>query len=149
MKFIYVFSKLTYTTAILHFLRSFFIVMNTDLEIFVKTRVLLQFYNETRSSHQRCSIKAVLENFAIFTRKDLCWSLFLVKLQAFSPAILLKRDSNIGVASSSFEYCKIFKNNSFEEHLRMAVSDETLIIIRHKNEKVNSFQNKYLSTTKL
>ena len=45
-KFIYeiyicVFSKLTYTTAILHFLRSFFIVMNTDLEIFVKTRVLL------------------------------------------------------------------------------------------------------------
>ena len=25
-----------------------------------------------------------------------CWSLFLIKLQAFRPAILLKRDSNIG-----------------------------------------------------
>ena len=52
----------TCTTAILHFLRRFFIVMNVDLEIFVKTHVLLFFYNETRSS----------QNFAIFTRKHLC-----------------------------------------------------------------------------
>ena len=66
------------------------------LEIFVKTHVLLYFYNETRSSHQRYSAKAVLENFAIFTKK-LCWSPFLVKLQGFSPAVLLKRGSNTGV----------------------------------------------------
>ena len=79
------------------FFFSFFIVMNVDLKIFVKTHVLLYFYNETRSSHQRYSIKARLENFAIFTRKHLCWSLFLVKLQAFRAAILLKRDSNKGV----------------------------------------------------
>ena len=78
------------------FFFSFFIVMNVDLKIFVKTHVLLYFYNETRSSHQRYSTKAVLENFAIFTRK-LCWSLFLVKLQCFSPAILLKRGSSTGV----------------------------------------------------
>ena len=39
-----------------------------------------------RRSHWRCSIKkAVLKNFAIFTGKHLCWSLFLVKLQAFRP----------------------------------------------------------------
>ena len=36
-----------------------------------------------KSSHQRCSIKkAVLKNFAIFTRKRLYWSLSLIKLQA-------------------------------------------------------------------
>ena len=34
------------------------------------------------SSHQRCSIKeAVLNNFAIFRGKHLCWILFLIKLQ--------------------------------------------------------------------
>ena len=37
---------------------------------------------------------SVLTNF---TGKDLCWSLFLIKLQAFKPAYLLKRDSNTGV----------------------------------------------------
>ena len=35
----------------------------------------------------------VPKNFANFTRKLLCWSLFLIKLQA-RPATLLKRDSN-------------------------------------------------------
>ena len=32
--------------------------------------------------------KAVLKHFAIFTGKHLCWSPFLIKLQAFSPAIV-------------------------------------------------------------
>ena len=51
-----------------------------------------------RSSHQRCSIKAVLKNFTIFTtRKHLGWSIFLIKLQTSRPATLLKRDSNTGV----------------------------------------------------
>ena len=86
----------TYTTAILHFF-SFFIVVNVGLELFVKTHMLLYFCNETRSSHQRCFMKAAPENFTIFTRKPLCWSLFLVKLQVFRSAILLKRDSNTGV----------------------------------------------------
>ena len=55
------------------------------------------FMFRNRSSHQGCSIKAVLENIAIFPRKYLCWSLFLVKLQAFRVASLLKRGSNTGV----------------------------------------------------
>ena len=90
-----------------------------------KTHVLFYFYNETRSSHQRCCIKAVLKNCAIFTRKNLCWILFLVKLQAFRAAILLKKTAT---QVFSCEYCKIFKNTSFEEHLRTAASDETFII---------------------
>ena len=39
----------------------------------------------------------VLKNFAIFKGKHLSWSLFLIKLQAFTPATLFKRDSYTGV----------------------------------------------------
>ena len=41
--------------------------------------------------------KGVPKSFASFTEKHLCWSLFLIKLQAYRPATLLKRDSKIGV----------------------------------------------------
>ena len=41
--------------------------------------------------------KAILKYFAIFTEKHLCWSLFIIKLQAFRPATLLKSDSSTGV----------------------------------------------------
>ena len=43
-----------------------------------------------------------LKIFAIFTRKHLCWSLFLIKLQAFRTGTLLKRDSNKGVNIAKF-----------------------------------------------
>ena len=49
-----------------------------------------------RSSHSQKFFKiGILKNFAIFTRKHLCWSLFLITLLAFSyrPAT----DSNVGV----------------------------------------------------
>ena len=40
----------------------------------------LQWFQNERSSHWRCSIKkVVLKNFAIFTGKQQCWSLFLNK----------------------------------------------------------------------
>ena len=38
--------------------------------------------------------KGVLRNFAIFTGKHVCCSLFKIGLQAFRPVALLKRDSN-------------------------------------------------------
>ena len=53
--------------------------------------------------------KCVLENFAIFTRKHLSWSLFLIKLQASRPTTLLKPYSNTGV------FLWILQN--FQEHL--------------------------------
>ena len=69
-----------------------------------------------KSSRRRCSVKkGVFKNFAIFTGKHLSWSLFLIKLQGLRPAILLKRDST---QVFSCEYCEIFKNTYFEEHLR-------------------------------
>ena len=48
-------------------------------------------------NNQPLSEADVLKNFAIFTGKHLCWSLFLTKLQAFRLATLLKRESKAGV----------------------------------------------------
>ena len=51
-----------------------------------------------RSSHRRYSMKiGVPKNFANFTGKHLCRSLFLIRLQALKPTTLLKGDSNAGV----------------------------------------------------
>ena len=41
--------------------------------------------------------KVVLKNFAHLTEKHLCWSLFLIKMEAWRPATLLKRESNTDV----------------------------------------------------
>ena len=71
-----------------------------------------------RSSHQRRFIKKrVRKNFAKYTGKHLPWSVFLIKLQAFRLATLLKRDSYAGA-----EIYKIFNNTSFEKHLRTTAS---------------------------
>ena len=44
-----------------------------------------------RSSHRRSSVrKGVFRNFAKFTRKDLCQSLFFNKVAGLRPAALLK-----------------------------------------------------------
>ena len=40
------------------------------------------FYRQKQPPEVFC-IKAVLKNFSVFTRKQLCWSLFLIKLQTF------------------------------------------------------------------
>ena len=63
--------------------------------------------------------KGVLKNFAHFTGKHLCWSLFLIQLQVFRPATLLKRDSNAGAFLRNL---KIFKSTYFEEYLRTTAS---------------------------
>ena len=69
-----------------------------------------------RSSHQMCSIKkAVLKNFAIFTGKDLCWNLSFIRLQAFRPATLLKRDSN---RCFTVNIAKFLRTAFLIEHLR-------------------------------
>ena len=75
----------------------------------------------SRSSHWRCSIKkGALKNFAVLTEKHLCWSLFLIKLQAWRHATLLNETPT---QVFSWEYCEIFKNIYFEEHLQTAAPD--------------------------
>ena len=83
-------------------------------------------YQTDKSSHWRCSIKnAVHKNFAIFTIKHLCWSLFWdkaeIKLQATSSATLLKRETPTQMFFC--EYCKISNNTCFGEHLCTAASE--------------------------
>ena len=58
--------------------------------------------------------KDTIKNFAIFTRKHLCWGLFLIKLQVLRSATFLKTDSSTGVSSGC---CKIFKNIFLIQHL--------------------------------
>ena len=77
---------------------------------FVATRLL--YY---RSNHQRCSMKKdVLRNFAKFTGKHLCQSLFF------------KKETLAQVFSC--EFCEISKNTFFTEHLWTTASDITSIL---------------------
>ena len=63
----------------------------------------------------------VLINFANFTGKHLCWSLFFTKVQAVRPATLLKKDS----------YTDVFLGNvrNSEEHLSWRTSERLLLCI--------------------
>ena len=81
-------------------------------EQFIKLLQLIIGAN-VRSSHQRCSIKSfVLTNFAIFTGKYRCWSLFSIKLQAWTPILknicerlLLKySDQNVSHTLMNFDF---------------------------------------------
>ena len=77
-------------------------------------------WRKSRSSHRRCSAKkVVLKNFAVFTRKHLYWSLFLIKLQAFRPASLLKWTPT---QTFSCKYSEIYKSTYFEKYLWTAAS---------------------------
>ena len=54
----------------------------------------------------------VLKNIAIFTRKHLRWSLFLIKLQTSRPVTSLKGDSSTGVPANIARFLRtpILKN---------------------------------------
>ena len=52
---------------------------------------------------------------AIFTRKHLCWSLFLIKLQGWRPLHFIEKETPTQVFFC--EYCEIIENSFFIEHL--------------------------------
>ena len=110
-------------------------------------------FTKFRSSHQKCSIKKlflkhVLESYfnkvaglkakkkriptqvisCDYCQKNLCWSLFLIKLQNWKS-----RKKATPTQLFSWEYCKIFKSNYFEEDLRTADS-ENLIMKMKSNQ---------------
>ena len=74
------------------------------------------FSSIIRSSHLRCFVKkGPLKNF---TGKHLSWSLFFITLQGFlyplktgkeRPAILLKREFNVGVSSGYRKACNFHR----------------------------------------
>ena len=65
----------------------------------------------------------VLKHFTIFTGKDLCWSLFLIKFQAFRRGSLLKKDSSHFIKRRlqhrcfSVKIAKFLRTAFFIEHL--------------------------------
>ena len=67
----------------------------------------------------------VLKKLAMFTGKHMCWSYFWYSCRAGGLQLYWKE---IKTPVLSCEYCKIFKNTYFEEHLRMAAS--VLLIIK-------------------
>ena len=57
-----------------------------------------------RSSRSRLLFKiSVLKNFANFTGKHLCWSVFSIKLQIWRLANLLWRDTNTGAMKKKLQ----------------------------------------------
>ena len=59
-------------------------------------------------------LKGVVKNFAKFTGKQLCRSLFFNEVAGLKPATLLEKDTGTGV---SCEFCEVFKNTFLIEHL--------------------------------
>ena len=107
--------NLTYFHKIVQFVHS----MKTRVSLFVQV-----FISTHRSSHRRYSVKKdVFWNLANFTGKHLCWSLFLIKLQVFRSASLLKKDTDV-----SCEIWESFKNIYFEKHLQTTASRHTKMI---------------------
>ena len=79
--------------------------------------------------------KAVLKNFVMSRgRNHLCWSLFLIKLQAFRTAAQVL----------SWEYCEVFKNSCFE-HARALLLNLCFCDYSFKNDKQvnNSHKNTF------
>ena len=71
-----------------------------------------------RSSHSQIVFKiGVLKNVAIYTGKHLCWSLFLIKSQAFT-----KRETPTQIFSA--KYCEIFQNRLFYRTPLVTASDK-------------------------
>ena len=96
--------------------------------------IFSKFCKKSRGSYQRCSIKkAVLKNFAIFTGKHLCRSLFLKKLQARN---FIKKRLRLLRHMFFCEYCEIFKNILF---LKVAVFQKSLALPLKQNALILDF----------
>ena len=110
-----------------------FLNVNTGFGYFILTAY--QFNSQSmgwldkhRSSHWRCSVKkGVLKNFTNFIGKHL-WSQFLVLLQAWLAATLLKRDSSTGVFLWNLLLLKISNSNALTH-------DKSLITCNFHNDK--------------
>ena len=97
-----------------------YLLPNSDIfiEVFPKN-------TGVRRSHGRCSVKkSVLKNLANFTGKQLCWSLFLIKLQALARNLIEKR---LATQVFSYEICENLKNPYVEKHLQTTASEESSI----------------------
>ena len=91
-------------------------MQNIDKFAARQTRPILTNTRSSRSSHQRCSLrKGVLINFAVFTGKHLCQSLFFNEITGLSPATLLKK--RLWHRCFPVNFAKFLRTLFFTEHL--------------------------------
>ena len=88
-------------------------MQNEALSKPISTKSLQNTSRGRRSRSQKFFKIGDLKHFTIFTGKILCWSLFLINLQAFWPATFLQLYCRTLTQVLSCEYCTIFKNSFF------------------------------------
>ena len=76
----------------------------------------------------------------IFTWKHLCWSLFLIKLEASGLQIY---QTETPTQVFPCDYCKVFKKTYFEEHLRTAASVCSKDLLKHYNYLKNMLPDRF------
>ena len=82
-----------------------FLVITQSYRYNTENYVVLLQKPEKQPLEVFCKRSCSQKNFANFKGKHLCWSLFLIKLQAWTPAALLKRDPNTGAFLWNFQNC--------------------------------------------
>ena len=86
----------------------------------VKERgVIFSEYHFTQTAARRYSAKYIFKSFAKISRKHLCQSLFLVKLQAKNLQLYWKKTPT---QVFSYKFCNIFKSTTFIELLQETVA---------------------------
>ena len=97
------------------------------------TLLCCPFRTNYRKSHLKCSMKkSVLRIYTEFRGKHLCQFLFFNKVEALSPAILLKKRLWHRC------FCEISQNTPFTEHLWTTASVITRIFIDTCIVKINT-----------
>ena len=102
---------------------------------------------------QNTEAGGIFKSFIKFTAKHLCQSLFFNTVAVLEPAILLKRDSDIGVSCELFEAFKntFFPNTCFSKYgsLYMRVAVHTCLIKSCSENVWKIFRIIYASDCKL
>ena len=94
--------------------------------------------NAQKEPHETFYKKAVLTSFAVICLlESTCYSLFLNKVVDLGPKAcnFIKKETLTQVFS--YQYCKIFENNYFEEHLETGASEysqKCILGINGKNQ---------------
>ena len=101
----------TYKTAIFHFFCEAF-------EIFIKTHVLLYFYDWNRSSHQRCSIKKLFLKFSQYSQENTCVGVFFAGLHVW----LQKRFQHMHFPVNTAKFWKTSANGYFQWYVHYYIT---------------------------
>ena len=101
---------------------------------FVMSKIYTYLSKTNRSSHRMYSIrKGALRNFAKFTGKHLCQSLFFNKITAPRPATSLKK--RLWLKCFPVNFAKFLRTSLFIEHLRTTASTKISILLVHERNQ--------------